>query len=219
MALGRPKPHPPALRLLLGAAADRLIVYREGLLLPPRSASGRAERGVRGVAPSAIRLDAFRRVLDAELGGLVTRERARRGILCLSSDAGTPALQRALRFARMLGLSGWASGTGSFARLCEPSESDLGTLLAWLLAGETTRITLARGRDAMEIVAPTRHRLEVTERVVHDDYSAPGTEPRGRFRSYRPEDAERALWQWARGLTATFSLEVLLAPPAPRGVL
>jgi hypothetical protein len=101
MALGRRRLQPPPLQLVRGDARSRLVVYREGLLLAPRAASLCAARGVPGNPPSAIRLDAFERMVAAELHDQLQLERPRRGVLCLSAAPGTPALQRALRFARM----------------------------------------------------------------------------------------------------------------------
>lgn len=214
MALGRLRAQPPPLQLLHGAASNRLVVYREGLLLAPRSASRRAERGVAGRVPSPIRLDAFERMVAAELASQLTLERTRPGVLTMSAKAGAPALQRGLRFARMLGLSGWETHAGSFARLCDPAPSDLSTLLAWLRGGETTRVTLLRGRDALDLTAPVWGQLELSESVVDDCYAPPSGLPRG-FRPHGVSDADDAVWRWARATTRTVSLDVWLSPPTP----
>lgn len=217
MALGQPRSRPQQLRLHRGAATSLLLVYREGLLLAPRVASLRSVRGVPGGSPSAIRLDAFQRMLRAELQHEVEVGRLRRGVLAVSASPGSMELARALRFARMLGLSGWASRAGSFARLNDPKPSDVDKVLTLLRRGETSRATLVRGHDVMELhAAPDGARLELAERSVHDLDLLPRVGARACAPSLRHDDAGHAVWQWVTAVACTCSLEVRLSPPTPR---
>lgn len=220
MAVGHLHPNPHALKLVRGAAQSRLLVYREGLVLPPRTASQREARGVRGRPPSVVRLEAFQRVVTAELAEQLTVHRARRGVLCLTADSGAPALQRALRFARMLGLSGWESREGSFARLSAPAPDHLHRLVRWLCEGETAGVTLVRGREALELrLGPCDGRVQLAERALEAiDGPLPlgGAHRPSRLRELPTGAATEAVLCWANGVAATYSLDVRLAPPAPR---